>query len=695
LKKKTMRLVLCLVLLVAMLATGMPAMASPRAAASETLIIDGKTASVPVTVVGRASLVQVRALAETFGTVPQWDNKEKIASFTAAGKNIQVFAGQGRVAVDGKEMKAATRILRGRVFVELAPMQGVLGITKAARTIASGTFTGEARGYGGMLRVEVKTADNKITAVRVVEQRETPGIADPALTRIPQAIVSQQSIAIDGITGATMTSKAILDAVAQAIGKARANVSEWRLRPAAAAPVAPGQPAAVRKQTDVVVIGGGGAGLAAAVSAAEAGAKVILIEKMPALGGNTIRSGGAYQAVNPELQRRQNIEDSLDLHFQHTFEGGDRQGNQALIRILVNNALDGIRWLEGYGMKWRGEVTAIAGSLWRRVNMPVEPVGTGYINALQRAASQRGVEIMLETKAERLIVRDGRVVGVEATSKGGTVTLEARRGVVLATGGFGANKEMMAKYRPAKKDLPTTNHPGATGDGIIMAEAIGARLIGMEHVQSLPLGDPKTGSLSGWAGGDVANYIFVNRDGRRFVDEGARRDVMVNALLQQRDQLLFLITDANSAQPGSFNHFNERIEDLVARGSVFTDMTIEGLARQIGVDPAVLRTTIETYNQAVAQKSDREFGKTLLGVQLNKPPFFASPRKPTIHHTMGGVEINERTQVIDRNGRVIPGLFAAGEVTGGIHGTNRLGANALADIIVFGRIAGKSAAESR
>jgi len=694
LKKKTMRLVLCLVLLVAMLATGMPAAASPRAAASETLIIDGKTATVPVTAVGRASLVQVRALAAAYGVTPQWDNKEKIASFTAAGKNIQVFAGQGRVAVDGKEIKAATRILRGRVFVELVPLQELLGIAKVARTIASGTFTGEARGYGGMLRVEIKTADNKITSVRVVEHRDTPGIADPALARIPQAIVSQQSIAIDGITGATMTSKAILDAVAQAIGKARANVSEWRLRPAAAAPVAPGQPAAVRKQTDVVVIGGGGAGLAAAVSAAEAGAKVILIEKMPALGGNTIRGGGAYQAVNPELQRRQNIEDSLDLHFQHTFEGGDRQGNQALIRIMVNNALDGIRWLEGYGMKWRDTVRAITGSLWARCHSPVDPSGTGYINTLQRAAAQRGVEIMLETKAERLIVRDGRVVGVEATSKGGTVTLEARRGVVMATGGFGANKEMMARYRPAKKDLPTTNHPGATGDGIRMAEAVGARLIGMEHVQSLPFGDPRTGGLDGGAWGAPENYIMINRDGRRYVDEGARRDELVEATLKQRGQSMFVIVDSQTVQPGA-RFWGIAIEELVARGGVFTDMTIEGLARQIGVDPAVLRTTIETYNQAVAQKSDREFGKTMLGVQLNRPPFFASPRVVSIHHTMGGVEINERTQVIDRNGRVIPGLFAAGEVTGGIHGTNRLGGNAMTDVIVFGRIAGKSAAESR
>ncbi len=297
-----------------------------------------------------------------------------------------------------------------------------------------------------------------------------------------------------------------------------------------------------------------------------------------------------------------------------------------------------------------------------------------------------------------MIVRDGRVVGVEATSKGGSVVLEAGRGVVLATGGFSANKEMMAKYQPVKKDWLTTNHPGATGDGIIMAEAVGARLIGMEHVQSLLIGDPKTGGLGGTLVTDISRGIYINSEGRRFVNEAARRDVLVSALLQQKDpSFYFIITDANTITPGFVATFGGTADELIERGQVLRDMTIEGLARQIGANPAVLRTTIETYNQAVAQGVDREFGKAkeLMGVQLNKPPFYANKRAPSIHHTMGGVEINERTQVIDRNGKVIPGLFAAGEVTGGIHGTNRLGGNALPDVIVFGRIAGRSAAENR
>jgi len=689
LKKKTMRLVLCLVLLVAMLATGMPAMASPRAAASETLIIDGKTASVPVTVVGRASLVQVRALAETFGTVPQWDNKEKIASFTAAGKNIQVFAGQGRVAVDGKEIKAATRILRGRVFVELAPIKEVLGIGKATRTIASGTFTGEARGYGGMLRVEIKTADNKITAVRVVEQRETAGIADPALTRIPQSIVRQQSLAIDAVTGATLTSRAILDAAAQAVTKAKGNVSEW-LRPVAAAPVAPGQPAAVRKQTDVVVIGGGGAGLAAAVSAAEAGAKVILIEKMPMLGGNTLRATGGMQAAGTRFQTAAGINDTPDIHYADTMRGGGNINNPRLVRIMVDNANNAMEWLTSLGVSL-SRVSVSGGSTNLRGHGPAGGFAAGppIVQALEKEARNRGINILLDTRATEIIVdSSGRAVGVRAASKElGDLTITARA-VVLAAGGFGANLEMVAQYNPALRGFDTNNHPGATGDGIKLATAIGAATIHMEHIQTHPTVVPKTGVLiTERVRG--AGAILVNRSGVRFVDELQTRDAVSRAILEQEGDTAFLIFDRGlRAEVGV-------IEDYVRQGLVREGNTLEEVAAKIGLPAGRLTTTMQRYNELVTAGSDADFGKRHLLRRLEVGPFFAIEVAPAIHHTMGGVVINEQTQVIDRNGRVIPGLFAAGEVTGGIHGNNRLGGNAVTDITVFGRIAGKSAADSR
>jgi len=288
--------------------------------------------------------------------------------------------------------------------------------------------------------------------------------------------------------------------------------------------------------------------------------------------------------------------------------------------------------------------------------------------------------LRVDTKASSFIVEDGVVKGVNAESNGGKVTLHANKGVILSTGGFGANLEMREQYNkswPSLKAALTTNHTGATGDGIIMAQEINASLVGMEFIQLLPMGDPKTGSLSGNIEQGVQNRIFVNKEGNRFVDEGARRDVMSIALMEQTDAYMWVIVDQHSYPTGDTkNNFNESIDDLVAAGRAFKGETLEELAAQIGVDPANLVSAVDTFNKAVDGSAADEFGRTLFADKIDTAPFYAGARVPTVHHTMGGVEINELTQVLDANGQIIKGLYAAGEVTGGIHGTNRLGGNA-------------------
>lgn len=446
------------------------------------------------------------------------------------------------------------------------------------------------------------------------------------------------------------------------------------------------------QEADVVIVGGGGAGLAAAVTAADEGAKVILIEKMPMLGGNTIRAGGAYNAVDPERQKKQNIEDSIEKHYQQTLDAGDRKGNPELVRILVENALDGLHWLESLGMKFKPEVYTVLGGLWPRAHSPVDPAGTGYISTLKKAAEAGGVKILLETRGKELQVENGRVVGVVAVDASGKEQIfRARRGVILATGGFGANPEMRQKYNPSLgPNIPTTNHPGATGDGIVMAEKVGANLVGMEYIQLLPTCDPENGALTGWVPGSAEQMVFVNKEGKRFVAEDERRDVMTQALFKQPDALMYVIVDSAAVPKDGVTSFGEKVDDLVAKGKVFKANSIEELANKIGVPAKNLVETIKKYNAGVDKKKD-EFGKKLLA-KIEKPPFYASPRKPAVHHTMGGVQIDTKARVIGKDGKPIPGLYAAGEVTGGIHGTNRVGGNALADVIVFGRIAGKSAA---
>ncbi len=573
------------------------------------------------------------------------------------------------------------------VLVSLMIVLSLAGSSAFAAELSMepGTYSGSAEGMNGTIEVSVTVSKDEITNIEVVSEKETDGLTDAVFEKVPKNILAYQSLAVDGVSGATYASEGLMAAVVNALEKAGADIDFLKNKEIKKETAKKAED----RSTEVVVIGGGNAGLAAAVSASNNGAEVILLEKMPMLGGNSIRAGGAYNAVDPKRQEKQGIEDSVPRHFYHTYTGGDKEGKIKLIYTLVNNAYNGIEWLESMGMEFEDEVFTVLGALWPRSHAPSEPVGTGFINTLRDQAEENGVEILLNTKAEELIKEDGRVVGVKASTEDGSFELRASKGVVLAAGGFAANVEMRTKYNPGLDEkTKTTNHPGATGDGIIMAEEIDADLVGMKYIQSLPLGDPETGSLTGWAGMSVENYIFVNKKGKRFVSEADRRDVMTNALIDQPDSFMYIVCDAHSMPAGSKNSFNESIEELVEKGKTLKAMTIEGLAEKMNVDPDVFAETVRKYNKAVETGED-EFGKTLFDKKLNKAPFYASPRVPTAHHTMGGVKINSDTQVIDTAGNIIPGLFAAGEVTGGIHGTNRLGGNALPDTIVYGRIAGE------
>lgn len=556
-----------------------------------------------------------------------------------------------------------------------------------------GTYSATVAGHNGDLTVDVTVDENSILDIQVTEHNESPGITDLAFERIPQGILAQQNLAVDVVSGATVTSDALIEAITLALEQAGADIA--LLQQGSASEQAAGQ--TVEYATDVLVIGGGGAGLAAAVTAHQEGASVIVLEKMPRLGGNTILSGGAYNAVDPGRQEAQGIEDSIELHYEQTFNGGDQQGKPEMVRVFVEQAYPALEWLESLGMKFNDEVFTVLGGLWPRAHKPSTPLGTGFIDTYANYIdSHDGIEVLLETEALELIVENGRVTGVIAKHMNDEVIVKASRGVVMATGGFGANAEMRDEFNkiwPALTTLKSTNHPGATGDGIIMAESIGPNLVGMEHIQLLPLGDPNSGSLSGNIEQGVENRIFVNKEGNRFVDEGARRDVMTLALLEQPDATLYVVLDStNYPTPETKNNFNETIEELIAQGRAFKGDTLEELAAQIGVDTDNLVAAVESFNAAVEAGGPDAFGRTLFDRKIEKAPFYAAPRVPTVHHTMGGVEINENAEVLDASGNPIPGFYAAGEVTGGIHGANRLGGNALADIAVFGRIAGRNAA---
>ncbi len=567
----------------------------------------------------------------------------------------------------------------------------------------SETFTGRGAskiGGEGSLVVEVALgSDGAITSVDVVENRDTPGISDPAVAAIPPAIVENQSLLVDVMAGATYTSEAILLAVRDALVQAGADPAKYEKTIEKSAEKAED----LALSADVVIIGAGGAGLTAAVQAHMNGATVLVLEKMPKIGGNTIQAGGALNAVDDRSETAIKNNDSVEFHYQQTLAGGDFQGDPVLVHILVSRAWEAVEWIQALGMRFLDGTFTVTGGLWPRAHKPEDPVGTGFFKTYQAYIdSHEGIQVMLNTTATDFIRDDtGRVTGVRATGEtGNQVTAMANKGVIIATGGFSRNVELRQAYNTQWADLgpqvPSTNHPGATGDGVKMLMKVGADLIQMGNIQLLPLGDPKTGSLSGNIEFGVDSRIFVNKEGNRFVNEGGRRDEMTQALFEQTDSFMWMIMDADKYPTGEEkNNFNESINSLIAEGRAFKGETLQDLAETIGVPYENLKAALDVYNKHCETKETDTFGRTLYGTPIDTPPFFAAGRVPTVHHTMGGVRINEFAQVLNENGKIIPGLYAAGEVTGGIHGANRLGGNALADVLVFGRIAGESAAMGR
>ncbi len=593
-----------------------------------------------------------------------------------------------------------------------------------------GEYEGEASGNNGPIQVRVSVDENNILSVEVTKNVETAGIADAALELMPASIVEAQSLAVDTVAGATNTSKGIVAAVENALLGAGATAEALYV------PIEKVAGEDMELTADVVIVGGGGSGVAAAAAAGEAGASVIVLEETASLGGNTKASGGGLNVAYAAQQSQQEMIGSMDtvyaicaeepqnelhkqlqeqvkedadayvasgatyqfdtpeFHALQTYKGGDYAGDLALILALCQNAPDTVDWLKGYGMGFKEKMIMLAGALWPRGLETVEPRGSGYINVLSAAArDQYGVQFLMNTAGKELIVESGAVVGVKGIMDDGTnVTVRANKGVILATGGFSANREMVKQYIPNLPDsVGTSNSPAAKGDGIRMATAIGAQTVGMEHIQLLPLGDPTDGSTNGWLSGAASYMVYINKEGKRFVAEDERRDVMCNALFEQTGGFMWTIQDAANDR---ISGREALVEQLIKDGKIVTADTFEELAVQMDIDPEVLAETMEKFNHAAETGVDEEFGRTVFSGPINTPPYYASKRVPTVHHTMGGLKIDEQCHVYNTEGEVIEGLFAAGEVTGGIHGTNRLGGNAVADTQVFGRIAGRTAASA-
>ncbi len=545
-----------------------------------------------------------------------------------------------------------------------------------------GTYTGVSTGFGGEVKVTATLSGKKIEDIQIEGSHETENIGSFAVEMLGAKILEAQSSKIDALTGATVTSNAILRALNDALTQAGADLS--KLPDARENNESVGRTSETL-ETDIVIIGAGGAGMTAAINATQAGMNVILLEKMPYAGGNTTKATGGMNAAETHYQKEQGIEDTVEQFVEDTMKGGHDLNDRDLVTVMAENSAEAIDWLDSIGAPLP-KVSYSGGATNKRIHAPEDGSGVGayLVTAFRRTLDSLGVNVMYDTKATELIMEDGAVAGVMAQGKTVDYTIRAKA-VILATGGFGNNEDMIVKYRPDLKGTVTTSAPGITGDGIVMAQEAGADLVDIEQIQLHPTVEQSTSMLiTESVRGDGA--ILVNQEGKRFTNELLTRDVVSAAELEQPGSYAYIIFDQH------LRDGLKAIEKYVSTGITVQADTIEGLAELIGVDPATLAETLKNWNQYVADQKDPEFGRESgMDADLSQAPYYAIKIAPGIHHTMGGVRINTSTQVLDASGEPIPGLFAAGEVTGGVHGGNRIGGNAVADIVVFGKIAAESA----
>lgn len=559
--------------------------------------------------------------------------------------------------------------------------------------IPDGTYTGEGTGKGGKIVVELTMKDSKISDIKVVEHGETPGYAD-ALEKMSAEMITKNTLEVDMVSGATLSSTGILEAVKDAFNKTGASTDKLVAQEGEVSK----EEREAEYSADVIVLGGGGAGLTAAIEAAQNGASVILVEKMPMVGGNTLISGGEMAAPGNWLQEKESIEDSKEQFYQDILKGGDNENDPELVRVLADNATTDAEWLKNeIGVTFEDYMLFFGGHSVKRSLVPKDASGVELIQKLSAKAEEVGVITHLNTAATELLQEDGKVVAVKANFDGKEITYKASNGVILATGGFGSNLDMRIKYNEEMNEkILSTNSVGSTGDGITMAEKLGAQLVDMEYIQTYPTCDPETGTLL--YVGDVrleGRSILVNKEGKRFVEELERRDVISKATVAQTDSVSYMFWDEASMEASKVNvKHKKEYDNLIERGILVKADTIEDAAAHFGIDAEELKKTVANYNEYAANGKDLEFNKRGELVAFTDGPYYIMKSRPAIHHTMGGIKINTNAEVLNTAGEVIDGLYAAGEVTGDIHGTNRLGSDAIADITVFGRVAGRNAAKA-
>ena len=620
-----------------------------------------------------------------------------------------------------------------KLLALLTALAMILSCASVMAETATATGTATVQGFGGDITVSVTLDGTDIQAVEITGPGETEGIGSKIINEWPLAFVEYNGI-VDTYTGATfagITRAAVIQAMRDALTNAGVNPDDYMREMAGEESVD------LTIDTDVVIIGAGGAGMTAALTASDAGKSVLVLESQPAVGGNSVKSTGGMNAAKTVYQDANTFDesagvektlkaaegyadneaitalaatvkeqweawqanpegyfDSTELFALDTLIGGKGLNDPELVNTLVNNSAAAIEYLDSIGIHLNN-VAAFGGASVKRIHRPVNEegktvsVGAYTVPLLEAACQSRdNLALLTDVTAEKLLTNEaGAVIGVEAKGKNGNKVTVNAKAVILATGGFGANLDMVVQYKPDLAGFMTTNAAGIQGQGILMATEIGAATVDMEQIQIHPTVQADTASLiTEGLRGDGA--ILVNANGERFIDEVGTRDVVSAAEIAQPDSFSWLVVDQKMVDASSV------IQGYIKRGLMLQGDSYEALAKELGIPADAFAATMEKWNGYVAEKNDPDFGRTSFANPLDTAPFYAVKVTAGIHHTMGGLKIDSQTHVLNTEGQIIPGLFAAGEVTGGVHGGNRLGGNAVADFVVFGRIAGQEAADS-
>jgi len=559
-----------------------------------------------------------------------------------------------------------------------------------------GLFKGIGIGYAGEIEVHVTILEGKIKSIEFISHNETPVISEPAFNEIPNKIIKENTIMVPNVKGCSMSSRGIKEAVMNALilsGEDKTNLlNEFKDSENLDKIVVNKNKFKPIENFDIVIVGGGGAGLSAAISASNLGAKVVLLEKMAAVGGNTLVSMGGINIPGSDAQKSKEIEDNPELYYKDALTGGDGENNKELFKILSENALDTYNWLkEEIKVEFKkDELIHFGGHTVPRAAIFKGKYAVELISKLRKKAENLGVEIRTGVDAKEIITRNKEVIGIKAMTDGKTVEFFGSRGVIFATGGFSGNIEMRKKYNPQLDErYKTTNQSGITGDGHLMCEKLGVDFVHMSYIQTFPIANPLTGALSHVGGSRFDGAILVNRSGERFVEELERRDVVSQAILSQTDGVGYLVWGQEIEVIANRTVENKLEVESLKRENLFVEGTIEECSKKLGINLVTLKNTIDTYNSYVEKGKDEKFNRRGSLIKIENGPFYIQTVAPAVHHTMGGIKINSDNEVLDIEGNVIKGLYAAGEIVGGIHGTNRLGGNAITDILVFGKRAGE------